>query len=210
MNALNVARVLGAAAICGLLLNAPIDIASASADPCPDIGVVFARGTNEPPGVGVVGQAFVDSLTQQVRGRSVATYPVDYPATDDYVNSSRDGANNADAQIQQTVASCPNTKLVLGGYSQGAAVIDTSTMTMPPRVADHVAAVAVFGNPSSNFARSLGGGTLPAISPLYRSKTIDLCVPNDPICSEGTNMVAHVMYVPGMTNDAAAFTAGRV
>ena len=33
----------------------------ASAQPCPDIEVVFARGTAEPPGVGGTGQAFVAS-----------------------------------------------------------------------------------------------------------------------------------------------------
>ena len=35
-------------------------VPSASAQPCPDVDVVFARGTGEVPGVGGVGQAFVD------------------------------------------------------------------------------------------------------------------------------------------------------
>nr|MEA1123053.1 cutinase family protein [Mycobacterium shigaense] len=33
--------------------------AVASAEPCPDVQVVFARGTGEDPGVGPTGQAFV-------------------------------------------------------------------------------------------------------------------------------------------------------
>ena len=32
-----------------------------SADPCPDVEVVFARGTSEPPGVGMAGRALVDA-----------------------------------------------------------------------------------------------------------------------------------------------------
>jgi len=44
---------------------------SATADPCPDVDVVFARGTAEPPGIGGVGGSFVDALRGQVGGRSV-------------------------------------------------------------------------------------------------------------------------------------------
>ncbi|MGZ4562609.1 MAG: cutinase family protein [Mycobacterium sp.] len=212
MSARTVARLIGVAvAMTWTLLSAFIDTRYASAGPCPDVEVVFARGTNEPPGVGGVGQAFVDSLTSRVRGRPVGVYAVNYPATDDFVRSSLTGAGDAGGHVQFMVANCPNTKMVLGGYSQGAGVIDMTTNELPPQVANHVAAVAVFGNPESTFARTLGGGRLPAISPLYRPKTIDLCVPNDPICSEGRSPTAHVLYVQsGMTNQAAAFAASRL
>ncbi len=212
MSTRTVARILGVAvAMTWAQLIAFVDAPHASAGPCPDVEVVFARGTNEPPGVGGVGQAFVDSLRSQISGRSVGVYAVNYPATDDFVRSSLAGAGDAGAHVQSMVANCPNTKMVLGGYSQGAGVIDMTTDGLPPQAADHVAAVAVFGNPESNFARTLGGGRLPTISPLYRPKTIDMCVPNDPICSEGRNPTAHVLYVQsGMTNQAAAFAASRL
>jgi cutinase len=210
-----VARILGVAVALTLatwaLLSALIDTRHASASPCPDVEVVFARGTNEPPGVGGVGQAFIDSLRAQARGRSVGAYAVNYPATDDFVRSSLAGAGDARAHIQSMAANCPSTRMVLGGYSQVAGVIDMTTNDLPPQVADHVAAVAVFGNPESTFARTLGGGRLPTISPLYQPKMIDLCIPNDPICSEGRNPTAHVLYVQsGMTNQAATFAAGRL
>src|ERR1700756_194793 len=215
MSERTIARILGVAVALTLatwaLLSALIDTRVASAGPCPDAEVVFARGTNEPPGVGGVGQAFIDSLRSQARGRSVGVYAVNYPATDDFVRSSLAGAGDARAHVQATVANCPNTRMVLGGYSQGAGVIDMATNDLPPQVADHVAAVAVFGNPESAFARTLGAGRLPTISPLYQPKTIDLCVPNDPICSEARNPTAHVLYVQtGMTNQAASFAAGRL
>ena len=193
------------------LLSTPIAIPSASAASCPDSEVVFARGTNEPPGVGGVGQAFIDSLRSQVPGRSIGVHAVNYPATDDFIRSSLAGAGDAHAHIESMAANCPNTRMVLGGYSQGAGVIDMTTDDLPPQVANHVAAVAVFGNPESTFSRALGGGRLPVISPLYRPKTIDLCVPDDPICSEGRNPAAHVAYIQsGMTNQAAAFAASRL
>jgi cutinase len=212
MRARTIARILFAAVMMTWApLSAFIDTCYAFAGPCPDVEVVFARGTNEPPGVGSVGQAFVDSLRARAAGRSVGVYAVNYPATDDFVRSSLAGAGDARAQVQSVAANCPNTRMVLGGYSQGAGVIDMTTGELPPQIANHVAAVAVFGNPESNFARTLGGGRLPTISPLYRPKTIDLCVPDDPICSEGRNPTAHVLYVQsGMTNQAAAFAADRL
>jgi cutinase len=212
MSARIIRRILGVAlAMTAALLSTLIDTRYASAGPCPDVEVVFARGTNEPPGVGSVGQAFVDSLRSRVPGRSVGVYAVNYPATDDFVRSSLAGTGDAHAHVQSMAASCRNTRMVLGGYSQGAGVIDMTTEQLPPEMADHVAAVAVFGNPESAFARMLGGGRLPTISPLYRPKTIDLCVPDDPICSEGRNPRAHVLYIQsGMTNQAAAFAASRL
>jgi cutinase len=108
-------------------------------------------------------------------------------------------------------ANCPNTRLVLGGYSQGAGVIDLSTTAMPPQVADHVAAAALFGAPRSAFADTLSAGPLPTIGALYAAKTIDLCVPNDPICSDGWDMRAHTAYIEtGMVDQAATFAASHI
>jgi cutinase len=206
-------RVLVAVSVAaGALPIALIDLPAAAAAPCPDVEIVFARGTTEPPGVGGIGQAFVDSLRSQVGARSVGVYAVNYPASNDFDTSTPAGANDASAHIRSMAADCPNTKMVLGGYSQGAAVIDLATAALPPQVADHVAAAADFGGPRSSFADTLSPGPLPVISPLFAGKTIDMCVPNDPICSEGGwDMRAHGAYVQtGMVNGAAAFAANRL
>jgi cutinase len=141
----------------------------------------------------------------------VGVYAVNYPASRDFASSTRAGADDASAHVQAMAADCPGTRLVLGGYSQGAGVMDVATSGLPPAVADHVAAVALFGGPRSTFADSLSPGPLPAIGLPYVAKTIDLCVPNDPICAEGGwDMGAHVAYVQtGMVNQAAEFAAGR-
>ena len=54
-------RLIGRLAAASVLAAAalPIMVPTAVSQPCPDIGVVFARGTSEPPGVGSVGQRFV-------------------------------------------------------------------------------------------------------------------------------------------------------
>ena len=204
---------LGAGLLAGAtLLVAPQLLPRALAS-CPGVEVVFARGTDEPPGVGKVGGAFVNSLRQQT-GKSVGTYGVNYPANKDFL-AAADGANDASNHIQQMAGNCPNTKLVLGGYSQGAAVIDIVTAAplpglgfrqpLPAAAADHVAAVALFGNPSGR-----ASGLMSALTPEFGGKTIDLCNPGDPICSGGNQWASHLSYVPGLTNKAASFVASKV
>lgn len=84
---------------------------------CPDAEVVFARGRFEPPGIGTVGNAFVSALRSKVN-KNVGVYAVKYPAD----NQIDVGANDMSAHIQSMANSCPNTRLVPGGYSLGAAV----------------------------------------------------------------------------------------
>jgi cutinase len=229
VNSRQIARLLGAAVVTtwAMPLTAPTLLAPASAAPCPDVEVTFARATGEPPGVGGVGQAFIDSLRSQVGGRSLAVYPVNYPATDDWPPSASAGGSDASAHVQSMVANCPNTKLVLGGYSQGAMVIDLVTIarasvagfqaaTLSADDAAHVAAVAVFGNPTDRYL----GGPVSDISPWYGAKAIDLCAPGDPICSPGplalptpaeTASPAHHSYQQsGMPGQAASFVAGHL
>lgn len=227
-----IARVLGAVAVTAwALLSAPVP--SASAQPCPDVEVVFARGTAEPPGVGGTGQAFVDSLRSQVGTRSVGVYAVNYPASSDFGNridfarTVVDGIRDAGAHIESMAANCPNTRMVLGGYSQGAVVAGFVTSAvvpegvpdsevpapMPPEVADHVAAVALFGKPSDRFLRDAGAPPI-AIGPLYAAKTIELCAPDDTICNGapvGGPSIAHALYgVNGTVGQAAAFAVSRL
>ncbi|HEX3283344.1 MAG TPA: cutinase family protein [Mycobacterium sp.] len=207
------ARILGAvAAAAGAAPIALICVPAADAAPCPDVEIVFARGTTEPPGVGGIGQAFVDSLRSQLGGRSVGVYAVNYPASNDFSSSTPAGGDDMSAHVQAMAANCPNTRMVLGGYSQGAAVVDLATTSMPAQVSDHVAAAAEFGGARSAFADSLSPGPLPSIGPLYTAKTIEMCVPNDPICSQGgRDWRAHGAYAQtGMVDQAAAFAAGRV
>lgn len=191
----------------------PAGLATASADDCPGIEVVFARGTNDAPGLGLVGGAFVDSLRGKVGGRSVGAYAVNYPATYDFLAAAA-GANDASAHIQYMMGACPDTKLVLGGYSQGAGVMDIIAAVpfpavgfnnpLPPNAPDFVPALAVFGNPTAKLGLPL------TTSPVWGGRSIDLCNGGDPVCSSGDNRAAHSAYAGGPTNRAANFVAGLV
>jgi cutinase len=138
-------------------------------------------------------------------------YAVNYPASNDFVRSTPAGADDASAHLRSMAANCPNTRMVLGGYSQGAAVIDLAT-TATPEAAGHVAAAALFGGPSSSFADTLSPGPLPTMGAPYVAKTINMCATNDPICFEGGwDMRAHGAYVQnGMVAQAASFAADRL
>jgi cutinase len=151
-------------------------------------------------------------LRGKVGGRAVGAYAVNYPPSWNFLKAAG-GANDASAHIQHMVNTCPNTRLVLGGYSQGAAVIDVISAVpvpgvgfdnpLPPNVPDHVAAIAVFGNPSAKLGLPL------TVSPVWGGRSIDLCNPGDPICqTDGDNVPAHSAYAGGATDQAASFAAG--
>ncbi len=182
--------------------------------------MIFARGRIEPPGTGRIGEAFIDSLRARTP-RQVGFYAVDYPADTEVVQ----GANDMSRRIQYMAANCPRTRLVLGGYSLGAAVTDVVlgvpapifgyANPLPLGMNDRIAAVALFGNGTRKVL-----GPVSAISPLYGYKTIDLCTADDPICNNNLdpntwvgNWPAHQYdaYVDsGLVDQAAAFVAARI
>jgi cutinase len=214
----------GAVAAMGMLaglLAAPAS-ANAGADSCPRVEVVFARGTLEAPGVGATGQALVDALTARLPGTAVDVYGVNYPASLDF-GRAVDGIADASHQIETIAANCPTTNIVLGGYSQGAAVAGyTTTSTVPagfdlpegingpmsPAVAPHVAAVVLFGTPDPWFLNLADHNAPPiTIGDLYSGKTLQLCATGDPVCFPGgLNRSAHSSYKDnGMADQAADF-----
>lgn len=212
--------------VAAALLSPSITAPSASAAECADVQVVFARGTFEAPGVGGVGQAFVDSLRSKIGDKSMDVYPVNYPASLDFATAA-DGVIDARNKVQDVANTCPKSKIVLGGFSQGAAVAGYITADavppgftlpqgitgpMPSDVADHVAAVALFGKPSNGFLQTINTAAPPiTVGSLYSGKTLDLCAPADPICSSGGDGAAHNSYpVNGMTDQAATYAADHV
>jgi cutinase len=216
---------LAAVLIAGALMLAPAvlpdgafgAVPSATAS-CPQVQVVFARGRNESPGAGAVGNAFISDLQSKV-SKNVTAYAVKYPA-DTQVDI---GANDMSHHVQDMVNSCPDTRLVLGGYSLGAAVTDVVIAApigafgfdspLPPGVDQHVAAVALFGNGSQWV------GPITNFNPAYNDRTIEQCHGADPICNPADpntwhdNWPQHLAgaYIDsGMVNQAANFVAGKL
>lgn len=179
---------------------------------------MFARGRNEAPGAGQIGGALINALRAKT-GKSIGLYAVNYPA-----NTEVDlGANDMSQHIQNTIANCPATRIVVGGYSLGAAVSDvvlavplsvfTFRRPLPPGAEDHIAAVALFGNGFQWV------GPITSFNPIYRAKTIELCHGDDPICNPTDpknwrafwpDHLAPAYIQAGMVDQAADFVAGRL
>jgi cutinase len=201
--------------------------ANAADDSCPTVEVVFARGTFEAPGIGATGQAFVDALDARLPGKTVDVYGVNYPASLDFGRAA-DGIADASNRIQMIATSCPTTKIVLGGYSQGAAVAgyttadaipdgfalpDGLTGPMPTSIASHVSAAVLFGTPTPGVLHLLDGNAPPiTIGQPYAAKTLQLCATGDPICVPGGfDRSAHSSYKNnGMADQAADFAVRQL
>jgi len=197
-----------------------VGTAPAQAATCSDVDVVFARGTGETPGLGILGRPLVTGLQSQLSGYTVSSYAVDYAANSSQT-SAGPGATDMSTHISSVAASCPGTRFVIGGYSQGGTVTDiaigirtgVSTGTpIPSALSGRVAAVVVFGNPLG-----ASGRTIATSSTVYGPKSRDYCNVSDSICGrQGSNPAGegsggHLSYSSnGSVTQAATFAAGLV
>ena len=103
--------------------------ATLASSACPPVHLFGARGTNEKPGYGFISGGFVNETLKAIPGSTAE--PIIYPANgsfdpvdDVYRASVRAGVANLTQQITTFSKSCPETPLVLIGYSQGAKIFD--------------------------------------------------------------------------------------
>ncbi|SIR93206.1 cutinase [Williamsia sterculiae] len=227
--------------MCGVVAALGLSVttmtAQASAATCADIEVVFARGTVEPGApIGLTGSSFVEALRAQARGKSVNAYGVNYPASGGFsdrvrfVRSVVDGVKDTQKRLQYLTTRCAGSKIVVGGYSQGAAVTQYALAPgivlqpeyaryrseipapLPSDVVRKLSSVVLFAPPSNNFVRGVGA---PAVepNPLVAGKTLRYCIPGDIVCNgapPATPNGLHVLYaVNGNTVDAAAKVLAR-
>jgi cutinase len=194
----------------------PVALASSSAHAadCPDVEVVFARGSGEMPGLGITGTPLVRNVASRLSGKTVTSYAVNYAAAYDQ-SSAGAGATDMTQHVVQRAQTCADTQFVLGGYSQGASVTDIALgisttlgrgQSIPADLAPRVAAVVVFGNPLGLSRRTIEGS-----SQLYGGQAKSYCNTGDPVCGGGGNVLAHLTYASnGSVADAAAFAAAKV
>lgn len=181
---------------------------------CSDVELVFARGTGEPQGLGILGRPLAQQLAAELPGRTVSSFAVVYAAARNQA-SAGPGATNMTQRIVSVAGSCPETRFVIGGYSQGASVTDiamgirgagTSGQAIPAALTDRVAAVVVFGNPLGLQRRTIAGS-----SPVFGPKAKEFCATGDPVCGGGRNFAAHLAYARnGNVGQAAEFAAGKI
>ncbi|KAJ9657832.1 hypothetical protein H2201_008045 [Coniosporium apollinis] len=165
--------------------------------PCKDVTIIFARGTTEDGNVGTsTGPPFFEALGRLIGPSRVAVQGVNYAANVGGFLAGGDRAGSAlMAQLAaRAVTQCPGTKLVLGGYSQGAQVVHNAAAQLSATTANFVNSVVTFGDPFKN----RGFGSIPS------SKVKIFCNWGDNICDGGVLVLyPHLTY----RNDAAAAAA---
>ncbi|KAM3551044.1 hypothetical protein MY1884_007929 [Beauveria asiatica] len=168
---------------------------------CKDVLIVFARGTCDPGNSGIlVAPPFIDAVRKAIGGKSLGVQGVAYLASiDGYLNADQ-AAGLAMVQIvRETRASCPNTKIVLSGYSQGAFAPHFAADALGAEM-HNVSAVVTFGDPMSR----------KPVANLEADKSLCICHFGDNICDQG-NMILppHLTYGLDAAH-AAAFVASKV
>ncbi|KAI1419743.1 cutinase [Xylaria sp. FL1777] len=160
---------------------------------CRAVIFLYARGSTQEGNIGSSpGPQTIDELKAKVGTATVAAQGLDYPAS--LLDNLRiEGCDPADAAkfgdlITKAATQCPASKLVLAGYSQGAALVHAASKLLTAAVVSKVAAAVTFGDTH----KKQDGGVIPNISP---SRTLILCHDGDLVC-DGTLIItdAHHDY----------------
>ncbi|KAJ0119566.1 cutinase [Diaporthe amygdali] len=169
---------------------------------CPDMAVLFARGTAELGNVGLyTGPSFFTALRNYINGTStMAVQGVPYPASIPgfLAGGSPFGSGVMAALANKTASACPNTKIIMSGYSQGAQVVhnamqkvaamsnSTAANNTNVNVASKVSSVVLFGDPRN--------GT--AVAGVDQARVLSLCNAQDDICAKGGDVITldHLTY----------------
>ncbi|KAJ0417597.1 cutinase-domain-containing protein [Aspergillus carlsbadensis] len=157
---------------------------------CKELTFIFARGTTEMGNMGTVVGPKVGSELDSLTGGKVAIQGVDYPAS--AAGNAQLGAAGGPEMaslVEQALKQCPDTKVVLGGYSQGAMVVHNAAGKLS---AGQVVGAVTFGDPFKTQQPDN----------IENFKT--WCATGDPVCLNGGNFMAHISY-GGDAAEAAQF-----
>ncbi|KAH8834048.1 cutinase [Flagelloscypha sp. PMI_526] len=188
------------AALCATAFATPVDLNKRA---CADVTVIFARGTTETPNIGtIVGPSLQSNTASKISPKTLDFQGVPYAADVAGFLAGGDalGSQNMANMAATAVANCPNTKIVLSGYSQGAQLVHNASKLISAATASHVAAVVVFGDPDRGqaFGNSL------------TSKSVTCCRAGDNICDGGVLILAPHLAYGADTPAAATFIASKV
>ncbi|KAJ0152673.1 Acetylxylan esterase 2 [Colletotrichum tanaceti] len=194
------------------------------------VHMIVARASTERPGTGVIGRV-ASNIQAQIPGSEIEA--VDYPAElNPYAPSQQAGVKAMTKLVKDYAAACPQSKMVLLGYSQGAHVTadilcgasgnggSTATQPQGADVTDKIAAVVLMGDPSHvkgqayNRGTSQNDGMFPrqntAGCDAVAKKMVSYCNTGDPFCDKGRSLQVHLRYVQSDGDKATQFVVSQV
>ncbi|KAL2826286.1 cutinase-domain-containing protein [Aspergillus cavernicola] len=159
---------------------------------CKEVTFIFARGTSEIGNMGTVIGPKVGTELDSLTSGKVAIQGVDYPASaaGNAAMGAAGGPEMADL-VTKALSQCPDTKIVLGGYSQGAMVVHNAAGKLS---SGQVVGAVTFGDPFK------------AQQPDNIENFKTFCATGDPVCLNGANFIAHLSYGSD-ASEAAQFLA---
>ncbi|KAK8079551.1 acetylxylan esterase precursor [Apiospora hydei] len=197
---------------------------------CPKVHVFGARETLQPPGFGTT-KSVVDSIVRANNG-STTSEAIIYPAAgedeEEYASSARAGVEAVVRQTKSFADMCPESLIVMVGYSQGAQIMDEAfcggESVQAPKVADamdsRVAAIIMMGNPRHvdglpyNVGTAKEGGFAARPEgfncPDYADRIQSYCDADDPFCAKGNSTAAHQAYGQRYGPEALAFVERKL
>ncbi|GAB2599327.1 hypothetical protein Aab01nite_75640 [Paractinoplanes abujensis] len=141
--------------LAGLGVTAPEALA-VEVPACGDVLFVGVRGSGQNVGMG---SENLDLLRALVDGpEEITAYPLPYRASPvttfvkpasgraDYLRSVRRGVRALEKLLRERTRDCPDERLVLSGFSQGAMVIHRVLQRARPATLEHIAAVALMAD----------------------------------------------------------------
>ncbi|KAK7053528.1 cutinase [Favolaschia claudopus] len=160
--------------------------------PCRAVTFIFARGTGEDGNVGArIGPPLIADLRAALGTNNLAAQGVDYSASVlGYLEGGDPTGTKTMATLINTAATqCPSTKIVIGGYSQGAQLTHKAAAMLSASVTARIAAVVMFGDP-----QHVGRSTSPPVGTVPDSKVDSFCHTGDIICTGTGGSAQHLNY----------------
>ncbi|KAG8707833.1 hypothetical protein FRC09_001581 [Ceratobasidium sp. 395] len=181
-----------------LAMAAPTEL-EARQTSCSALQLVFLAGTNE-SGLGLAGGPLSTSLKSAVSGA-------------EYGSTIKAGATLTTNYLVAQAARCPSQLFALGGYSKGAMVVHSTSLSTALK--NKVVGIVVFGDPYRS-----SSNTWPVTSPVVDSAPRDgsttsqnvasFCNAGDLFCAGGSSVPAHLAYgTDGSTTVAATFLRNK-
>ncbi|KAL2156786.1 hypothetical protein VTH82DRAFT_1532 [Thermothelomyces myriococcoides] len=207
----------------------PIDVEARQS--CPEVHVFGARETTAPPGYGT-SQGLVNMVVQAYPGAT--SEAIDYPACGgqpqcggiDYDSSANQGTQAVVSAVTSFNQRCPDTKIVLIGYSQGGQIMDNAYCggagaTLSGSALDAVKAAIFLGDPHFSQGQSINVGTCQAqgfaarppgyqCTPGNPDNAKSYCDAQDPYCCNGNDANHHQQYVNIYGQEALAFIQSKL
>ncbi|KAE8356272.1 acetylxylan esterase precursor [Aspergillus coremiiformis] len=216
-----------------ILLFTILTIAAAPPPPpCVNVHLIVARQSNAWPGEGRM-KELADSIKRQLP--SADSEALQYPAYGDiwrYRSSVFAGDKAMIAATTTYVSRCPNSTIVLLGYSQGAhiigdilcgSVIEMGFLALNPldgHMGAKIVAAVSMGDPTYamglpyNFGTSKKNGRFPRVNHTactkYNSIRRSYCDEGDKFCAAGFRFGVHRKYVAKYKDDATRFVLSRI